>query len=593
MRLAAGLQWARFPGVGRNRVSDLSPSAGGDGRPGTAVSTGAHLRLRLHPQSVQVLAAAIVAVLLGVFGYVLASSQATSRHEAEQRFQAQATIAAGLTKAIFSAIDSPQVQTAIRSFGSARIDPRALTALVKHSGVAYAYVAGDRGQVLAASAGARAAGARESGNLAVARALGGTSWFSDLVRGSGGGYLVAQAIPFPTRFGRRVEVLAYPARLLSGFLGSYLGGALPDETSDGYIVDGRGRIVASSVFGVAIGGQPSAQFVAVLRSHPAASSVSGRYDVTSGRHATQRYLAAASIGGSDWRVAITEPAGSLYPADVGSQWWVIWAVFVAFALAALGCLLLLGRSLNAAARLVEQAHHVAAINAELEATNAELGAFSYSVSHDLRAPLRAIDGFSRIVIEDDEHTLTDSQRRHLGLVRENTRAMGELIDDLLAFSRLANQPVKRSTVNTAALVEDIERDLVADQAGRAIEFSNRRLPAVEADPALVRQVFANLLSNAVKYSSARQHSRIVVDAERREGELVFSVADNGVGFDMRYADKLFQVFQRLHRAEDYEGTGVGLALVQRIITRHGGRVWAEGRPDEGATFYFTLKEAVH
>ena len=229
-----------------------------------------------------------------------------------------------------------------------------------------------------------------------------------------------------------------------------------------------------------------------------------------------------------------------------------------------------------------------AVNAELEAANGELNAFSYSVSHDLRAPLRAIDGFSRIVLKDDEGTLTDAQRRYLGLVRDNTQVMGSLIDDLLSFSRLGTQALQRSTVHTAELVEQVESELAAGQNGRTIEFANGELPTVQGDPSMLRQVFVNLLGNALKYSRESEHIRVAVSSERRDGELVFLVRDNGVGFDMRYADKLFQVFQRLHRAEDYEGTGVGLAIVQRIITRHGGRVWAEGKPNEGATFYFTL-----
>jgi PAS domain S-box-containing protein len=224
----------------------------------------------------------------------------------------------------------------------------------------------------------------------------------------------------------------------------------------------------------------------------------------------------------------------------------------------------------------------------LEASNRELNAFSYSVSHDLRAPLRAIDGFSRILMTDDQDTLTDKQRRYLGLVRAGTQTMGTLIDDLLGFSRLASQPLQRRTVDTAALVAELEDEIVMGQDGRPIKFINGELPVVQADSALLRQVFANLLGNAVKYSSKRDRPEVAVEAERRDGELVFVVRDNGVGFDMGYADKLFQVFQRLHRAEDYAGTGVGLAIVQRIVARHGGRVWAESSPDHGASFYFTL-----
>ena len=533
-------------------------------------------------------AVVIVAVLLGVFAYVLAESQATSRHEAERRFLAQATIAAGLTRAIFSASAAPEVQAASKTFGAATIDPRALTALAASSRLAYALIVGPDGRVLAASRGAPASGTPGQASVAVRQGLRGRPWFSDLFRGSDGRYLVGQAIPFSTAFGRRVEVLAYPAAVLSGFLGSYLVGALPDKSSHGVVLDGQGRIVASSVSGGAVGRMPVRQFVGVLASAPAGATVQGHYNVPSGPSKGARYMVAAPIGGSDWRVGITEPSSALYPADVGSQWWVIWVVFVGFALAALSCLYLLRRSLAGAARLVTQAVNVEAVNAELQAANAELNAFSYSVSHDLRAPLRAIDGFSRIVIEEDIGALTDSQRRYLELVRTNTQVMGTLIDDLLSFSRLANQPLTRRTVQTAEVVAQIQRDLLVDQNGRIIEFTTGQLPVVQGDPALVRQVFANLLDNALKYSRQREVTRITVDCESRDGELVFIVRDNGVGFDMRYADKLFQVFQRLHRAEDYEGTGVGLAIVQRIVTRHGGRLWAEGKLDEGASFYFTL-----
>ena len=544
------------------------------------------------PRSVLILAAALAAVLLGVFGYVLADSQATSRHEAEQRFLAQATTAAGLTKAIFSATVAPQVAAAGKTFGGATVDPRVLDALVKRSRLGYAFIAGSTGRVLAASVGAPAPSARIQGRtrVAVEEALRGNPWFSDLFRGPGGQYVIEQAIPFTTRFGQRVEVLAYPAAALSPFLSSYLLAALPGATSHGVVLDGHGKIVASSVSGVAVGTLPAGQFVAILRSKPMTSSVQGQYTVASGPSTGSRYVVAAPIGGSDWRVGITESTSTLSPADVGSQWWVIWLVFVGFALAALGCLFLLRRSLGTAAQLVEQARRVDVANAELQATNGELNAFSYSVSHDLRAPLRAIDGFSRIVIEDDEGSLTDSQRRYLGLVRENTQVMGTLIDDLLSFSRLANQPLNRRPVRTAEIVEELEHELTAGPNPRSVEFANGDLPTVQADPALLRQVFANLIGNAVKYTGERDRPQITVDSELRDGEIVFFVRDNGVGFDMRYAEKMFQVFQRLHRAEDYEGTGVGLAIVQRIIARHGGRVWADGKLDEGATFYFTLTE---
>ncbi len=226
--------------------------------------------------------------------------------------------------------------------------------------------------------------------------------------------------------------------------------------------------------------------------------------------------------------------------------------------------------------------------ADLEAANKELEAFSYSVSHDLRAPLRAIDGFSRILLQEHAPSLPPDVQRYLGIVSRNAQHMDQLITDLLAFSRLARQPLNKETVDPPSLVRAALEDLRAEQEGRRVEILIGDLPPCQADPTLLRQVFANLLSNALKFTRKRDVARIEIGCQRIAGENVYYVRDNGVGFDMRYADKLFGVFQRLHLAEEYEGTGVGLAIVQRIIQRHGGRVWAQAEVDKGATFYFVL-----
>jgi PAS domain S-box-containing protein len=235
--------------------------------------------------------------------------------------------------------------------------------------------------------------------------------------------------------------------------------------------------------------------------------------------------------------------------------------------------------------------------AQLETANKELESFSYSVSHDLRSPLRAIDGFSRILIEEYASQLPDEAKRYLHLVRSNTQRMGELVDDLLAFSRLGRQSLKKQTVSPEAIVRKSLEDLSTEQQGRQVEIvigdpsarPGHALPDCEADPALLEQVFVNLLSNAFKFTRTRPVARIEVGFEEKEGMRTYFVRDNGVGFDMQYVGKLFAVFQRLHRAEDYEGTGVGLAIVQRIVARHGGRAWAEAQVGKGATFYFTLE----
>ena len=226
--------------------------------------------------------------------------------------------------------------------------------------------------------------------------------------------------------------------------------------------------------------------------------------------------------------------------------------------------------------------------AQLEAANKELEAFSYSVSHDLRAPLRAVDGFSQAVLEDYGAQLPEEGRRHLQTIRGGAQQMGVLIDDLLTFSRLSRAPLNKQKVSANGLVRSALDELSLQREGRQIDLRIGDLPACAGDPALLRQVWINLLSNAFKYTQKRAAAVVEIGCETRPEGPVYFVRDNGTGFDMRHAGKLFGVFQRLHRAEEYPGTGVGLAIVQRIIHRHGGRVWAEAAPDRGATFHFTL-----
>ncbi|HEY4987587.1 MAG TPA: PAS domain S-box protein, partial [Bradyrhizobium sp.] len=232
-------------------------------------------------------------------------------------------------------------------------------------------------------------------------------------------------------------------------------------------------------------------------------------------------------------------------------------------------------------------------NNELQVAVNELDAFSYSVSHDLRAPLRAIDGYSQILLKQYGSLLSGDPRKYLQRVRDNTVQMGLLVDDLLRFSRLGRQPLARQLVPTGAIVEQSLREAQQQAAGRSVKVSVGDLPPVWGDAALLKQVFMNLIDNAFKYTQLRDAAAVEIGSQKIAGEQVFLVRDNGVGFDMQYADKLFDVFQRLHRAEDFAGTGVGLAIVQRIVQRHGGRVWAEAAVDQGATFYFTTEGSSH
>ncbi|MGO9139356.1 MAG: PAS domain S-box protein [Syntrophales bacterium] len=227
--------------------------------------------------------------------------------------------------------------------------------------------------------------------------------------------------------------------------------------------------------------------------------------------------------------------------------------------------------------------------AQLEAANKDLESFSYSVSHDLRAPLRAIDGFARMILKKQGDKFDKDTLDKFNIIRSNANMMGQLIDDLLAFSRLGKKHVSLTALDMNALIRDVWKDMENTNPGRKMVLTVDDVPSGYGDRALIKQVYINLFSNAVKFTKNRDAVDIETGGYSDGDEVVYYVRDNGVGFDMEYHDKLFGVFQRLHSADDFEGTGVGLAIVQRIVHRHGGRVWAEGKPDEGACFYFTLK----
>jgi PAS domain S-box-containing protein len=240
-------------------------------------------------------------------------------------------------------------------------------------------------------------------------------------------------------------------------------------------------------------------------------------------------------------------------------------------------------------KVKERTAQLSKMNEELQVVNKELEAFAYSVSHDLRAPVRHISGFTELLQKQAEPVLDDKSRRHISMILDSASRMGTLVDDLLAFSRIGRAETQKTTVKLDQLVKAVMADSAPEAQGRTIDWKIGELPICHADPAMLRLVVNNLISNALKFTRTRQQARIEIGSlNHRSGEVVFFVKDNGVGFDMKYGDKLFGVFQRLHSQEAFEGTGIGLATVQRIVHRHGGRVWAEGAIDHGATFYVAL-----
>jgi light-regulated signal transduction histidine kinase (bacteriophytochrome) len=309
------------------------------------------------------------------------------------------------------------------------------------------------------------------------------------------------------------------------------------------------------------------------------------------------------VAGVGWTVTTREPAASAL-ADANRL-----ALYVIIITTVLVAILIIAKVMFYVVLVDRQATHralvtanteleqkVARRTADLEASNRELEAFSYSVSHDLRAPLRAIDGFTRIVVEDEAGRLSADSSRRLKLVLDGAGQMGILIDDLLSFSRLGRVELKKQRTSAASAAREVAAELKQENPDRRIEFVIRELPDCRADPTLLKLVFRNLIANAVKFTGKRVDAQIEVGCLADQGHAsnsahTYFVTDNGVGFDMRYSDKLFGVFQRLHRAEDFPGTGVGLALTRRVVERHGGKIWAESAPGEGATFWFTFEDA--
>ena len=226
--------------------------------------------------------------------------------------------------------------------------------------------------------------------------------------------------------------------------------------------------------------------------------------------------------------------------------------------------------------------------AQLESANKELESFSYSVSHDLRAPIRAINGYTRILLEDYAEKLEADGKKVLHSIMHNSKKMGELIDDLLAFSKLGRKDVTVKEIDMTELVKMVKEELLFDEGENIPQFNVETLPSANGDQSLIKQVWINLISNAVKYSKYKAKTKIEIGAYKKDNLVVYYVKDEGAGFDMQYYDKLFGVFQRLHSQEEFEGTGIGLAIVQKVVHRHNGKVWAESALNEGTCFYFSL-----
>jgi signal transduction histidine kinase len=544
-----------------------------------------------------VLAAAVVLIigLFGAFAYEFVHSQRDSRRQAERSFRVQAAITAELTSSLFGSSASSGAAAAAKQFGGRMPSSTVLTAIAKRSHLAYLLILDSRGIALAGSADAPDA-ARDAPIQRddLRHALKGEPWLSDLRQiGADAGPVIEWALPFRTKFGPRVELQAFEARSLLAFLRSYLkkSGASPRQS--GYIVDGAGRMIADST-GVGKLGSP----VSVGVARPGG----GRYRSAG----AERYVADAQISGSDWRVLLTEPTATLYPALAGGRSWILSGALAAFGLIGLLAVALLRRMLIGTDRVVAANRALGELNATLEdrvadrtavaeqraeelaRSNNELEQFASVASHDLQEPLRKIRMYAQRLPKRLGDALPEEASTDLVRIHDAAERMQRLIDDLLSFARVTSRHREFEAVDLSALTEDVVADLEARVHELDAEIEIGDLPVVAADQAQMSQLLQNLISNALKFHRPDIRPVVRIDAETNGDRCRIIVEDNGIGFDSKYAERIFSAFERLHSRSDYEGTGIGLSIARKIARRHGGELTAYGAPGRGAVFTLTL-----
>jgi signal transduction histidine kinase len=552
---------------------------------------------------------ALIVVLLGAFAYVVVTSESQSRRQAEQRFDAQAAISAQLTSSLFTQTAGGSQAAAAKAFGGRVVDRHALAA-AKSSTVAFVEILDQDGKVIGASPGAP--GGAAMANAAITQALKGQATLSDLLPATkpGGGYVLEWALPFQTPFGRRVEVEGLNPAAIFTFLNSYLGKAASNG-GVAFVLDSRSRIVGVSETTFKPGELPKAAgLVAALSARPR-----GLYHY----NGLERYFTTAPVQGSSWRVALTVPTNSLFPALAGSRSWLLYAVLAALGVAGVASLLFFRRALVNGVKLADANRELTTVNATLEErvaertaaaeerarelarSNEELEQFSSVASHDLQEPLRKIRMFGDRLRQTLGETLAEEPAADLERMRSAAERMQRLINDLLDFSRVTHRGREFEPVN----LDQIAEEVVADLEARVVELNARidigELPTIDADELQMRQLMQNLVGNALKFHRENEPPLVRIHAEviagqppRFPGEstagdrCVITVEDNGIGFDDKHAERVFAAFERLHARSAYDGTGIGLSIARKIVWRHGGHITATGVPDRGATFTVTL-----
>ena len=536
-------------------------------------------------------------LVICAFAYMLLDSQSRVREESENRFQTRAVVSAAMTDSLFATASAQQQQEGAKTFGGRRVDASALAKLARQSRYGYALILDRRGRVLAATSAApthvRLPAWRA--NPHVRAALGGRSHLSGVLPGGRPGIDVIEwAIPFDSRFGRRVQVVAMSPELIAGFLSRYLARGRESKEMDARLVDDDGHLIASAD-GVR-DRLPKQAFAALSKPH-------GSYE-TGG---TERYFASAPVSGSDWRTVVSQPTKDLYPLLAQGRMWLLWGVLAAFAATAAASLVLFRRTLRTSAqlthankRLEKRQLEVAQANESLrqqtrlaEEASVAKSAFLANMSHELRTPLNAIIGFSELIGHNGSETEAE-RKEYLGHVVASGRHLEKLVNDILDLAKVEAGKLEffPERVDLAGLIGDLTSTMRVLADKKRIELVTQVQPDVRlvvADPARLKQVLYNYLSNALKFTP--EGGRVSVLAEPAQtGSFRLSVEDTGIGIASADQARLFQEFEQVDqtRSKEHQGTGLGLALVKKIVEAQGGEVGVTSTPGEGSVFYAVL-----
>jgi signal transduction histidine kinase len=542
--------------------------------------------MRRQSRVLLLVAAAAVAALMAVFAVELIDSQAKARRDVENRFRDRAKVTGALTESIFGSTSSSTQAENARRYGGRQVSPAALAGQAKQGRLQYLMVLDQRGRIIATSPGTPPAAGRaiRARPAYVRDALAGQPFALSNVQNPGRpDASLGYAQPFQTRFGRRVAVSGFGAKLLYEFLGGYLAQVPKVKGGRAYVLDQHGAVIGSPDKDLRPG---------EIVHEPGLLSTLAKHDHGS---VGGDYFASSVVKGSPWQVVVVASKGKLFASVGGARKWIPWILFVGFGLAAAVALVLIARVVRGAAELSRANARLGVANetlerraGELARSNEELERFASIASHDLQEPLRKVQTFAEQLKRKEGTSLSESGRDYVDRMGSAASRMQDLIQDLLAFSRITTRARPVEAVDLTEIAHDALADLdaVIEETHAAVELGE--LPTVAADAPQMRQLLQNLLSNALKFRREGVRPTVRIEGHARAGVAEITVADNGIGFEPRYASRIFRVFERLNGRDAYPGTGIGLALCRRIAERHGGGITAAGTPGKGATFTVTL-----